>query len=59
MDAGLIERGDPALTSQMIWASVHGWVSIELNGMGFVEDAEAGAERLCAVVAAGLRPRAG
>ena len=36
MRAGLIEERDPALTSQMIWAGTHGWVSLELCGIGFV-----------------------
>ena len=57
MEAGLIATGDPEETSQMIWAGVHGWVSLELCGIGFVEDTDRGADRLCAVMMAGLRPR--
>jgi AcrR family transcriptional regulator len=57
MRAGLIEKRDPAMTSQMIWASIHGWVSLELCGIGFIEDQQAGADLLCAAILAGLRPR--
>jgi AcrR family transcriptional regulator len=57
MRAGLLAEGDPDLTSQMIWASIHGWVSLEICGIGFVEDQEAGADQLCAVITAGLAPR--
>jgi AcrR family transcriptional regulator len=57
MHAGLIADGDPAVISQMIWAGVHGWVSLELSGIGFVEDQDAGALLMCATLAAGLEPR--
>jgi AcrR family transcriptional regulator len=56
MQAGTIEAGDPEMTAHMIWSSIHGWVSLELCGMGFVEDLDAGADLLCATVMAGLRP---
>jgi AcrR family transcriptional regulator len=56
MRAGVVEAGDPAMTSQMIWAAIHGWVSLELCGIGFVEDQDAGAELVCTVVMNGLRP---
>src|SRR5271154_1901369 len=35
MRAGVIAQGDPALAAQLIWTSIHGWVSVELCGMGF------------------------
>ena len=44
MDAGLVEVGDPELISQVIWAGIHGWVSLELCGIGFVEDTDRGAD---------------
>ena len=47
----------PRMTSQVIWAGIHGWVSLELCGIGFVEDTDRGADLLCAVMMAGLRPR--
>jgi len=56
MRAGVIAQGDPALAAQLIWTSIHGWVSVELCGMGFVEDKAGGAEKLCATMLRGLRP---
>jgi AcrR family transcriptional regulator len=55
MSAGLVERSDPATTSQMVWAAIHGWASLELCGMGFVKDTDAGADALCATIVRGLR----
>jgi AcrR family transcriptional regulator len=55
MQAGVLRKGDPAVTSQMIWASIHGWVSLELCGIGFVEDQARGAELLCDSMLGGLR----
>jgi AcrR family transcriptional regulator len=57
MAAGVIDDRDPEMTSQMIWASIHGWVSLELCGIGFVEDTDRGADLLCAVMLAGLGRR--
>jgi AcrR family transcriptional regulator len=57
MAAGVIADGDPDMTSQMIWAGIHGWVSLELCGIGFVEDTDRGAELLCAALLAGFGPR--
>ncbi len=56
MAAGVIADGPPTDTAQMIWASIHGWVSLELLGIGFVEDQEAGFDRLCRSLLRGLRP---
>ena len=55
MAAGVLAPADPAETAQVIWASVHGWVSIELQGIGFATDQEAGFDRVCASVLDGLR----
>ena len=30
------------MISQVIWAGIHGWVSLELCGIGFVEDPTGG-----------------
>ena len=49
-------RRRPTETAQLIWASIHGWVSLELLGIGFVEDQEAGYDRLCTALLLGLRP---
>ena len=56
MAAGQIRVGDPTLTAQMIWATVHGWVSLELSDMGFVDDPEAGFAEHCSTVLQGLAP---
>jgi AcrR family transcriptional regulator len=57
MAAGLIQEGEVALTAQMVWAGIHGWVSLELAGIGFADDPAAGAARLCEVLVSGLAPR--
>ena len=49
-------RPSPTETAQLIWASIHGWVSLELLGIGFVEDQDAGYDRVCAAMLRGLRP---
>ena len=56
MQAGGIVEGEPTETAQLIWATIHGWVSLELLGLGFVEDRDAGYERLCKALLRGLRP---
>ena len=42
--------------AQVIWAGVHGWVSLELVGISFVENQEAGFTHLCESLLEGLRP---
>jgi len=54
--AGVIAPGSPTETAQMIWASIHGWVSLELLGLGFVDDHEVWYDRLCEALLRGLRP---
>ncbi len=56
MDAGVITNTLPSETAQLIWATIHGWVSLELLGLGFVEDQDAGYELLCEALLRGLRP---
>ena len=56
MTAGVIAEGSAAETAQLIWANVHGWVSLEILGMGFVEDQDSGFDRLCSSLLRGLRP---
>jgi AcrR family transcriptional regulator len=58
MVAGVIADGPPTETAQLIWASIHGWVSLELMGIGFVEDQAAGFDRVCKSLIAGLSPDA-
>jgi AcrR family transcriptional regulator len=56
MAAGVIAEGPPTETAQLIWSSIHGWVSLELLGIGFVEDQDAGFDRVCTSMLRGLRP---
>ena len=53
---GSSPRGLPTETAQLIWATIHGWVSLELLGIGFVEDQDAAYDRLCETLLRGLRP---
>jgi AcrR family transcriptional regulator len=52
--AGVLAEGPPSDIAQMIWASIHGWVSLEVMGMGFVEDQERGFNQVCATILRGL-----
>ncbi|MFZ0248880.1 MAG: TetR/AcrR family transcriptional regulator [Acidimicrobiales bacterium] len=54
--AGVIAPGSPTETAQMIWASIHGWVSLELLGFGFVDDHDLWYDRLSEALLRGLRP---
>ena len=54
--AGTVAEGDPDETAQLLWSNIHGWVSLELLGIGFVEDQEHGFDRVCRTMLDGLRP---
>ncbi|HWE70570.1 MAG TPA: TetR/AcrR family transcriptional regulator [Acidimicrobiales bacterium] len=54
--AGLIVAESPTLTAQLLWGSLHGWMSLEIGDIGFVDDQQAGFNLLCATVLRGLRP---
>ncbi len=56
MRAGVIVESEPTETAQLIWATIHGWVSLELLNLGFMEDRVAGYDRLCEALLRGLRP---
>jgi AcrR family transcriptional regulator len=56
MAAGVLAEASPTDTAHVIWSNVHGWVSLELLGMGFVEEQAAVYDRACSVVLRGLRP---
>jgi AcrR family transcriptional regulator len=56
MAAGAVAEASPTETAHVIWSSIHGWVSLELLGIGFVEDQAAGFDRLCTALLLGLRP---
>ena len=57
MHGGVIAEGSPTVLAQVIWASIHGWVALELSGIGFIEDEDSGADLLCATILLGLQPR--
>ncbi len=59
MERGVLAAGDPAPASMVIWSAIHGWVALELCGIGFADDLDAGAEQLCRTVIDGLRSRTG
>ena len=56
MAAGTVVEGDPDETAQLLWSNIHGWVSLELLGIGFVADQARGFERVCSTMLDGLRP---
>jgi AcrR family transcriptional regulator len=56
MAAGVLAVASPTETAHIIWSNVHGWVSLELLGFGFVEDADAGFDRDCTALLRGLGP---
>jgi AcrR family transcriptional regulator len=56
MAAGVIADGPLADTAQILWASIHGWVSLELLGIGFVADQDAVFDRAYTALLRGLRP---
>jgi AcrR family transcriptional regulator len=58
MSAGVIVDGPPFETARMIWASIHGWMALELMGIGDPTDQEAGFERVCSTMLDGLSPEA-
>ena len=56
MDAGVLATAPPTEIAQIIWSSLHGWVSLELIGIGFVEDQDTAFDRVCVALLRGLRP---
>ena len=59
MKAGVVAKDDPELVAQVLWSAIHGWVSLELFGIGIVEDTDGGAEHLLHALLDGIRPRHG
>jgi len=55
MEAGAVTAGDAVQVAQVVWAAVHGWVSLELDGMIFLADADAGAEAMARTLIGGFR----
>ena len=56
MAAGVLAEGLSTEIAHFIWANHHGWVSLELTGMGFLDDQDASYERACRALLRGLRP---
>jgi AcrR family transcriptional regulator len=54
IDTGALLPGDPTEVAQRIWSSCHGQVSLELRGMGFVDDLDAHSANLSRTVLRGL-----
>jgi len=55
MAAGAVATGDAVQMAQVVWAAVHGWVSLELDGLIFLADPDAGAEAMARSLVAGFR----
>jgi AcrR family transcriptional regulator len=53
---GAIRNGDPTDLAQQIWATCHGATSLELRGIGFVDDKDAHYHALIDTLLAGLAP---
>jgi hypothetical protein len=54
MDAGALRPGDPQAVAEVLWAAVHGVVSLELAG--HFPDPEAGADRFRSLASAAILP---
>ncbi len=57
MQAGFLAVDDPAEVSQRIWAACHGWISIELCAMSFVDTSDEASDRMCRSLFVGLCSR--
>ena len=55
MAAGVIAEGDPADIAQRLWATCHGSVSLELNGILFCEDIPQHQDETALTMLRGLR----
>ncbi|QXC60726.1 TetR/AcrR family transcriptional regulator [Aquihabitans sp. G128] len=54
MDAGVLAPGDAVSVAQQLWSALHGAVSLELRGIGFVEDLDAQFDALVASLLRGV-----
>ncbi len=52
--SGALAPNDPMMVTQMIWATCHGWVTLELNGLADFVDRNEGARQLRQALLAGL-----
>src|SRR5262245_37744492 len=55
LDAGALRPGDPIDLAEGIWATLHGLVSLELAGLGFVPDRAAHYETTISALLRGLQ----
>ena len=53
---GRFTSGDSREIAQRIWASCHGWISLEMFGIGFIDNTSAGYDALVDLLIVGLRP---
>jgi len=58
MAADVIVDGPPFETARLIWASIHGWMALELMGIGDPTDQATGFDRVCSTMLDGLSPEA-
>ncbi|HEY8081438.1 MAG TPA: TetR/AcrR family transcriptional regulator [Acidimicrobiales bacterium] len=57
LDASAFRPGDAVEIAQQVWSSCHGWVALELGGINFVNDLDAGYARLLELLELGLAER--
>ena len=50
IDTGALAPRDPMMATQMLWASCHGWVTLELDGLAGFLDSEEGARQMRSLV---------
>ena len=55
MAEGVVADGDAVQMAQVIWAATHGWVALELGGLIFLSDVDAGAEAMARSLIAGFQ----
>jgi len=54
MAADVLDEADPVSVAQQVWSALHGAVSLELRGIGFVDDLDAQFEALVATILRGV-----
>jgi AcrR family transcriptional regulator len=54
VEAGALRPLDAAAIAQQVWAACHGWVALELGGINFADDRDAGYAELLDVLLRGL-----
>ena len=54
VEDGSLHAAEPAAMAQQVWASCHGWVALELSGINFADDLDAGYDELLDLLLRGL-----